>query len=121
LQVQSLETLENPQTIGADGRIVVRKYAKALRFLFLSSIVIYLIIGGVNTISLDNPFLIYSTIVPIHSVLILIVAWAVYKDPAREPMSNDLVSVIIPIYNQKSMIRLVIDSIFQSTYKNMRS
>ena len=32
---------------------------------------------------------------------------------------NSLVSVIIPIYNQKNMIRYVIDSILNSTYKNI--
>ena len=31
----------------------------------------------------------------------------------------DLVSVIIPIYNQKNMIKYVIDSILDSTYKNI--
>jgi hyaluronan synthase len=31
----------------------------------------------------------------------------------------DLVSVIIPIYNQKDMIQLVIDSVVNSTYKNI--
>ncbi len=63
--------------------------------------------------------MVYSTIVPIHSVLILVVAWGIYKDPARGQLSNDLVSVIIPIYNQKSMIGSVIDAIFRSTYQNI--
>ncbi|WP_148681530.1 glycosyltransferase family 2 protein [Candidatus Nitrososphaera gargensis] len=119
MQVQDLQKFENTQTIDENGRIVVKKYAKALRFLFLSGLVSFLVIGGYSTLDLNNPFMIYSTIVPIHSVLILIVAWGVYRDPAKGQVSNDLVSVVIPIYNQKSMIRLVIDSIFQSTYQNI--
>ena len=34
-------------------------------------------------------------------------------------ITNDLVSVIIPIYNQKDMIKNVIDSILNSTYTNI--
>jgi hyaluronan synthase len=119
LQVQDLQTLGNTQTVGTDGRIVVKRYAKVSRFLFLAGLVTFLIFGAYNTLDLSNPFMVYSTIVPIHSVLILIVAWGMYRDPARGQVSNDLVSVIIPIYNQKSMIKNVIDSIFRSTYKNI--
>lgn len=119
MQFQRLHDVENPQVIGSDGRIVVRKYVHAIRFLFLSGLVVYLVVGGYHTIDLKDPFMIYSTVVPIHTISILIIAWMIYKDPARGKLSNDLVSVVIPIYNQKSMIKLVIDSIFQSTYRNI--
>jgi hyaluronan synthase len=119
LQAQALHALENPQVIGSNGKIVVRKHAHAVRLLFLASLVTFLVIGGYNVIDLEDPFMLYSTIVPVHTLSILIVAWMVYKDPARGPLSDDLVSVVIPVYNQKSMITLVIESIFKSTYKNL--
>lgn len=63
--------------------------------------------------------MIYSTLVPIHSIILLGVAWLVYRNPAKGILDNKLVSVIIPIYNQKSMIKTVIDSIFSSSYQNI--
>jgi len=119
LQAQALHTLENPQIIGPNGKIVVRKHAHAVRLIFLAGLVTFLVVGGYNVIDLEDPFMLYSTIVPVHTLSILIVAWMVYKDPARGPLSDDLVSVVIPIYNQKSMITLVIESIFKSTYRNL--
>ena len=34
-------------------------------------------------------------------------------------ITNDFVSVIIPIYNQQDMIKSVIDSVLNSTYENI--
>lgn len=119
MQEQILQNLALTQKIDKDGRIIVKGYARLVRYLFLSALVVYLIVGGYNSINLGDPFMIYSTIVPIHSIALLVVAWLIYSDPAKGGLSNELVSVIIPIYNQKSMIRLVIDSVFMSTYQNL--
>ena len=41
-------------------------------------------------------------------------------NPAKgKELGNDLVSVIIPIYNEKEMIQVVIDAIYRSTYRNI--
>src|SRR5574339_752841 len=114
MQEQILQNLALTQRIDKDGRIIVKGYARLVRYLFLSALVVYLIVGGYNSINLGDPFMIYSTIVPIYSIALLAVAWLIYSDPAKGGLSNELVSVIIPIYNQKSMIRLVIDSVFMS-------
>ncbi len=63
--------------------------------------------------------MIYSTIIPVHTLALLTVAWIIYKDPAKGPVDDHLVSVVIPIYNQKSLISFVIESIFKSTYRNL--
>jgi hyaluronan synthase len=47
------------------------------------------------------------------------VAWMLYKNPGKGRIGKDLVSVIIPIYDQKEMIEIVIDAIYRSTYKNI--
>lgn len=117
--MQALQNLRTSQRIGSDGRIVVRNHAKAVRYLFLSTLIVYLIVGGYYSINLGDPFMIYSTIIPIHSLTLLLIAWTIYTDPAKGNIGNDLVSVVIPIYNQKSMIGSVIDAVFMSTYKNI--
>jgi len=117
--LQALQNLRTSQRIGSDGRIVVRRHARAVRYVFLSAIVVYLIVGGYYSINLGDPFMIYSTIIPIHSLILLVIAWTIYTDPAKGSLGNDLVSVVIPVYNQKSMISSVVDAIFMSTYKNI--
>jgi hyaluronan synthase len=118
--LKTLDSIRNPQSIDTSGKIVVRKHALLIRYICLTAIVTYLVIGTYNAVTLGDPFMIYSTLVPIHSILLLGVAWFVYRNPAKGLVDNDkLVSVIIPIYNQKSMIKMVIDSIFNSSYKNI--
>ena len=117
--MQALQDLKSTQRIGSDGRIVVKRHARAVRYLFLGSLVVYLVVGGYYSINIGDPFMVYSTIVPVHSLILLVIAWAIYTDPAKGPLGDALVSVIIPVYNQKSMISIVIDSIFMSTYKNI--
>jgi hyaluronan synthase len=69
---------------------------------------------------LGSSLIVYSTLMPLHTFLVLIVGWLFYKNPAHGgKTTNDLVSVIIPIFNQESMIQFVIDAIYNSTHKNI--
>ena len=70
-------------------------------------------------LELKEPLVVYSTLMPLHALIVLCIGWALYKNPAKGNAGNDLVSVIIPVYNQKSMIEIVIDAIYQSTYQNI--
>lgn len=70
-------------------------------------------------LELKDSLVVYSTLMPLHALLVLCVGWALYKNPAKGNAGNDLVSVIIPVYNQKSMIEIVLDAIYQSTYQNI--
>jgi hyaluronan synthase len=117
--LDAVGAISNSQIIDQKGRILVRKHAYVIRCLFLSALATYLLVGGYNAVTMGDPFMIYSTLVPIHSILLLGVAWLAYRNPAKGEINNSLVSVIIPIYNQKSMIRRVIDSIINSTYQNI--
>ena len=112
-------TRQNHQKISSSHRILIPKWGWAVRIFFL--LVIVSVIGFViqQAWSIGDPFVLYSTIVPIHSVLVLFCGWFIYKNPARGQAGNELVSVIIPVYNQASMIELVIESIFSSSYKNL--
>ena len=117
--VADLQTPENPQRITKTGQIYVAEYVRAIRYLLLLGLGIFLVITGYEALKYGDPFIIYSTIVPIHSLLLFFGAWILYRNPANGKLENELVSVVIPIYNQESMIRIVIDAIFHSTYSNV--
>ena len=113
------QTRQNPQKITSARRIFIPKWGWALRVFFLSVIVSVVAFVIQQAWNIGDPFILYSTIVPIHSVLVLFFGWFIYKNPSRGESGNELVSVIIPVYNQESMIELVIESIFSSSYKNL--
>ena len=70
-----------------------------------------------------NPSVIGPTIMPTISILILIGAWFLYRNPSKQTaiysVENELISVIIPIYNQINIIMTVIDAVYRSNYKNI--
>ena len=110
---------ENPQRISSNGKISIPKKGWLARIVILISI--FLIIGYNLEVGLRlaDPLILYSIIVPSHSVLILILGWIFYRNPSKGEIGNELVSVIIPIYNQEHMISDVIHAIDKSTYKNI--
>jgi hyaluronan synthase len=69
----------------------------------------------------DDLLVIYGTSMLMHALTILCAGWFLYKIPARgaAPAGNELVSIIIPIYNEAPLIRVVIEAIFRSTYRNI--
>ena len=98
------QTRQNPQKITSSYRIFIPKWGWALRIFFISVIVFVVVFVIQQAWIVGDPFMLYSTIVPIHSVLILFFGWFIYKNPSKGKAGNELVSVIIPIYNQESMI-----------------
>ncbi len=108
------------QLVAASGRILVSKRSWAVRIVsivVLTQITIYNVYQG---ILLSDPLVVYSTLMPLHALLVFACGWTLYKNPARGKIGEEeLVSIVIPVYNQKGMIRTVIDAIFQSTYKNI--
>ncbi|MEO9276527.1 MAG: glycosyltransferase [Nitrososphaera sp.] len=107
------------QQITADGKIRVSKIAIMVRIGILVGLA-YVIVNNIELgFALGEPLLIYSNILPLYGMLYLLVGWFFYKNPARGKVGNELVSVIIPVYNQKSMIEIVVDAVYSSTYKNL--
>lgn len=71
-------------------------------------------------IKISDPFIIYSTIMPAITVLMLLGSWYLYRNPSKGTIDEtSLVSVIIPIYNQKNMMGMVIDAVYKSEYKKI--
>jgi cellulose synthase/poly-beta-1,6-N-acetylglucosamine synthase-like glycosyltransferase len=74
---------------------------------------------------------IYALYALLLSAFIFIMGWLFFKHPiSRAPESSynqkdgsegqeELVSVIIPVYNQVSLIEMVLDAAYSSTYKNV--
>jgi len=107
------------QTLSANGKIIVSKKAWAVRLIMIAAIastIIYRIQDGLKN---EDPFALYSTLLPLHMILIFLAAWVLYRNPSKETVGSGLVSVIIPIYNQREMIETVIDAIYRSTYKDI--
>jgi hyaluronan synthase len=107
------------QKINRNRRIKTPIQGWILRVIIVSSVGLIVTYNIIKGIDFHDPLLVYSTIMPLHSFLMMTVGWFFFKTSRRVKAKNDLVSVIIPIYNQSSLIIRVIDAIFRSTYKNI--
>jgi hyaluronan synthase len=105
--------------VNENGRISVSKTAWAVRIAALATIVFMITYNLYEGMRLQDPLIVYSTLMPVHALMIFGFGWLFYKNPAKALAGDDLVSVIIPVYNQKEMIEVVIDAIYQSTYENI--
>jgi hyaluronan synthase len=107
------------QKISRSGRISVSKKAWAFRILFLVAFTTFMIYGLVLAISLGDALVIYAMTIVIHSLFVFIWGWFVFKSRATGKIGNNLVSVIIPIYNQEKLVAKVINGILRSTYHHL--
>lgn len=107
------------QKISSNGRIIVPKYAWGIRFLSILVLILVTIYNIYQGLLLNDPLVVYSTLMPLHAIMLFTFGWIMYKNPSSTNAGNDLVSVVIPVYNQEGMIATVIEAIFQSTYKNI--
>ena len=104
------------------GRIQISRKAWTVRMIIIATIAFFPLYRLYQGASLADPFIIYSTIIPAITVLVLFGAWFWYRNPSQSTgtiSENDLVSVIIPIYNERDMIEMVIDAVYRSTYNNI--
>ena len=118
-QKNIIQKCKSGQIISKNGNIKTKKKAWLLRITTI--ILLNLVISNnlYQGIELEDPLVAYSTLMPIHALLVLCIGWFFYRNPAKGKAGNELVSVIIPVFNQKAMIKIVIDAIYQSTYKNI--
>jgi hyaluronan synthase len=107
------------QRISTSGRILVSKKAWAARVLFFMMIVAFTAYGLKTALAAHDPLIAYSMFVLVHSTLILIYGWFVFKTRTRGEVPNNLVSVIVPVYNQEQLIEGVLNAIEGSSYSNL--
>jgi hyaluronan synthase len=107
------------QKVAPSGRIHISNRAWLVRIisvLIVGALVGYAAYWGVRT---GDPFIIAGVIIPAHSLAYTIIGWMFFKSPATGRLGDELVTVIVPVYNQKGMIEIVIDAIYQSTYRHL--
>ena len=119
--LQKLEFRGSQQEITLNGRIRIAKKGWVVRIITLAIhlfLIIYVIYEGIR---LHDSFIVYSFLMPLSTFLNLLLGWTFYRNPATYGTgeSQELVSVIVPVYNQRSLIEEVIDALFQSTHKNI--
>ncbi|MDH3824722.1 MAG: glycosyltransferase [Nitrosopumilus sp.] len=110
---------ENGQKLSVNGKIAIPKIGWVLRILTIvgiSGLLAYYFVVGFQ---ISDPLIIFSAIMPIQELIIVTVGWFFYKNPAKGVVGNELVSVLVPIFNQKQMITTVISAIMRSTYQNI--
>ncbi|MCV0400055.1 MAG: glycosyltransferase family 2 protein [Nitrosarchaeum sp.] len=110
---------KSEQTINSSGRIHINKVGWLIRLSIITGLIGVIVYNLSQGILLRDPLVAYSTIMPIHALLVIMIGWLFYKNPATGKAGNELVSVIVPVYNQESMIDIVIDAIYSSSYKNV--
>lgn len=110
---------ERVQELSYDGRFQVSKKAWFLRILALTGIAVTLVLNLYQGLKLSDPLVVYSTLMPTHDILVFAVGWLFYRCRASGLVTNELVSVIIPIFNQVEMIETVIDAVYDSTYQHV--
>jgi hyaluronan synthase len=118
--VQKPQGVECNQKISSEGKIIVKNRGWILRIVTLIGLIFVMAYNVQQGLTLGSSLIVYSTLMPLHTFLVLVVGWIFYKNPASKGIAkNDLVSIIIPIFNQESMIKFVIDAIYNSTHQNI--
>lgn len=122
MNAPTLDLLVNTQRVDQSGRIVVNKTGKIIRGFILIAVAFVFSYGIYIAIQIADPLVMFAAIMPVSSLMLLVSAWCLYRNPKlmkSRLTDGPLVSIIIPVYNQKSMIDLVIEAIFRSTYTNL--
>lgn len=115
---QKIQKQQSFQKISEHGKIIVSKKGWLIRFVILSLAGLAIAINVQIALDLEEPLLLYVNLLPLQAMMYIFIGWFFYKNPATGEPGDDLVSIIIPVYNQESMIELVIEAIYQSTYQN---
>jgi len=115
----AIPRLSSGQKISQDGRIYVNRKGWVFRGIIISALIAIIAFTILQGLELGDYLVVYSALLPIQSFMVLTIGWIFYRNISKGETGNKLVSVIIPIYNQESIIEFVIDAIYQSTYENI--
>lgn len=91
----------------------------AMRLITLGCLMTVIYLTIVTGLGYGDAMVVYSTLMPFHTLLVFFLAWIPFKTKLNTSTRGDLVSVIIPVYNQVEMIETVIEAIINSTYCNL--
>lgn len=116
---EETSTQSSEQRISQDETIRVSKKTWVMRALTIAAITFFMFYNLTVALLIWDPLIIYSTVMPLHTLIVFVVGWVFFKNRATGQVPEDLVSVIIPIYNQEELIEEVIKAILKSTYQNI--
>jgi len=119
LKTESEVSYNHVKLLTADGKLKVSRWAWVTRAAILSLMTLMMGYNLYQGWMLGDPLVFYSTLMPLHVIAVFAVGWLSFTCRANGKVTSDLVSVIIPIYNQEALIRDVIEAIYKSTYKNI--
>lgn len=99
----------------------VSKKAWIVRITLLFTLIYLMASNIIIALEINNPLIVYSTLMPIQTISIFFLGWFFFKNlsEGKQVISQEPISVIIPIYNQKTLIKKVINAVFRSSYKNI--
>ena len=119
-QDELISNCKSGQTFTENNRIFVGRKGWSLRAGILMGYVILIYFYMNEGLQTGNSFIFYSFIVPVSSFLVFFCGWLFYKNPISKKFEcNELVSIVIPVYNQEPMIEKVVEVVYESTYKNI--
>jgi len=111
--------VKSRQHISETGRILVSRKGWALRGLMLVGMTVFMIYNFSIALSVGDLLIIYSTVMLTQTLAPFVIGWVYFRNRATGEVPDDLVSVIVPVYNQKNLIEKVLDAVFSSTYSNL--
>ena len=115
-QAEAVEERDESTQVSKSGRIRIPLWGWVARAVMLVGLIVIVCYNLSVGLRYSDPLVVYSTLMPLHTLLIFSVAWLFFKSEAKGRLDDELVSVIIPVYNQQQMIENVVDSIFESSY-----
>lgn len=68
---------------------------------------------------ISDPLILFSTLMSLHILTVFVVGWVFFKNKATGVVPEDLVSVIIPVFNEENLIENVVDAVLNSSYQNI--
>jgi hyaluronan synthase len=107
------------QRIAESGRIKISRKAWAFRIFFLAGFILMMSYTILIALSAGDMLIIYASVIVVHSLAVLVIGWFRFKNKATGAAANDLVSVVIPVFNQEKLIGQVVNAVSDSTYQNL--
>jgi len=96
-----IKTKSSGQKIDKSGKIHVPRKAWILRLSTIGALIGIISYNIFKGIDLKDPFILYASLMVVDALIMLIVGWFFYKNPNKADAGNELVSILIPVYNQK--------------------
>ena len=115
------ETLkQSERQAKAQGELVrVSKKTWVMRSVAIAALTFFMFYNLTIAWLMWDPLIIYSTLMPLHTLIVFIVGWIFFRNRATGQVPDNLVSVIVPVYNQEKLIGDVINAVLKSTYQNI--